>query len=494
MAIELPTMTPAPPPARARGAAAPAAQPAQAAPSAQAAAPTPPGGSAALVLQARALKFERFAPAAAAVLADLGLLLGCERVSLGFFVQGRMKVVATSTGADTLQRRNFVAALAAAMEEAAEQTSTVVYPLPPGSTPGVCFAHTELERLNVGLAVCTVPIVGAQRIVGALLFERRGGFDARTMEIAQDAALFVGPVLEMKHRLESPVAGRLIEAVSPRGSRQGSQAVTPWKVAWLAAAALAAVVALWPVSFRVVAPARVEGVEQRILAAPVDGFIASVAARPGDAVRAGQVLGTLEDRDIALQRDKLAAEIGQLDKQYREALTREDAAQIVIARSMLEQVQAQHAIAERELERTQLKAPFDGVLIAGDLAPSKGMPVQRGQALLTVAPAQGWKVVAEVDEQDVTVLAAGQSARVLFAGLLQEPLPFTVTRISPVAVTLDGRNVFEVEGRVADADAQALRPGQRGVARVDVDQRLQVQVWWLRAAHWLRRTSWQLMG
>jgi RND family efflux transporter MFP subunit len=488
MAIELPTMKPAPPPARARSAAAPAVK------TEEAAAPSPSRGSAALVLQARALKFERFAPAAASVLADLGLLLGCERVSLGFYVQGRMKVVATSSGADTMQRRNFIAALAAAMEEAAEQQAAVVYPLPPGSTPGVCFAHTELERLNAGLSVCTVPIVGAQRTVGALLFERRGGFDARATEIAHDAAMFVGPILEMKHRLESPVAGRFIEAVSPRGPRLGGQAVAPWKVVWLAAATLAAVVAFWPVTFRVVAPARVEGIEQRILAAPVDGFIASVAARPGDAVRAGQVLGTLEDRDIALQRDKLAAEIGQLDKQYREALTREDAAQIVIARSMLEQAQAQHAIVERELERTQLKAPFDGVLIAGDLAPSKGMPVQRGQALLTVAPAQGYKVVAEVDEQDVTVLAAGQSARVLFAGLLQEPLPFTVTRISPVAVALDGRNVFEVEGRVADTDAQALRPGQRGMARIDVDQRLQAQVWWLRATHWLRRTSWQLMG
>ena len=52
--------------------------------------------------------------------------------------------------------------------------------------------------------------------------------------------------------------------------------------------------------------------------------------------------------------------------------------------------------------------------------------------------------------------------------------------------------VFEVEGRVADE--QTLRPGQRGIARIAVDTRLQVQVWWLRATNWLRRTVWRLMG
>jgi RND family efflux transporter MFP subunit len=477
-------MTPPLPPARARAAA----------PAAEGGAGAPAPAAVVLTLQARALKFDRFAPAAAAVLADLGLLLGCERVSLGFHVQGRAQVVATSSGADTLQRRSFVAALAATMDEALEQQAAVVYPLPPGSLPGVCFAHAELERLNAGLSICSVPITGAERLLGALVFERKGGFDAHALEVAQDAAMFVGPILEMKHRLESPVAGRLMDAMAPRGVRLGARAYSPWLLGSGLSAALLALLAVWPVTFRVVAPARIEGLDQRVLAAPVDGFIAQSLARPGEAVQAGQVLATLDDRDLALQRDKLAAEIGQLDKQYREALSREDASKIVIAKAQLEQAQAQHALALRELERVQLRAPFDGVLIAGDLNASRGQPVQRGQSLLTVAPAQGYKVVAEVDEQDVTVLQPGQNARVLFAGLTQPAVDFQVTRVSPVAVALEGRNVFEVEGQVPTPDARALRPGQRGVARIDVDERLQLQVWWLRASHWLRRTTWQLMG
>jgi RND family efflux transporter MFP subunit len=286
----------------------------------------------------------------------------------------------------------------------------------------------------------------------------------------------------------------LFEAMSPRGVRHASEARPLWRWGVAAAAVLLAVVALWPVTFDVVAPARVEGREQRVIAAPADGFIASVQVRPGATVKAGQLLATLEDRDLALQRDKSAAEIGQLDKQYREALTQDDAAQIMIARAAVEQARAQLSLAESQLERSRLRAPIDGVLIGGDLSQSIGMPVQRGQSLMTVAPAHGLKVVAEVDEQDVADLKLEQPARVLFTAGAMHPVPFKVERIAPVALMLDNRNVFEAEGRIDDATAAGLRPGQRGVARIDVDRRLNVQVWWHRATQWVRRTAWQLMG
>jgi multidrug efflux pump subunit AcrA (membrane-fusion protein) len=446
--------------------------------------------NAVLVLQSRALQHERFAPAAAAVLSELALTLGCERASIGFHSQGRLRVAATSAGSEPLQQPTLVRAVAAAMHEALDQRAPVVYPLPAGALPMPCFAHAELTRINGGVTVCSVPIVGAERVTGVLLLERRDGFEAATLETAMDVALFVGPLLEMKHRLEAPVGGRLIEAVAPRGVRHASDVRPTWR--WGVAAALSvlcATVALWPVTFDVVAPARVEGREQRVIAAPADGFIASVLVRPGETVKAGQLLASLEDRDLALQRDKSAAEIGQLDKQYREALTQDDAAQIMIARAAVEQSRAQLALAESQLERSRLRAPIDGVLIGGDLSQSVGMPVQRGQSLMTVAP-----VLGQVDEQDVTDLKLDQHARVLFSAGAEQPVPFSIERISPVALTLEGRNIFEAEGRIDDATAGGLRPGQRGIARIDIDRQLNVQVWWHRATQWLRHTAWQLIG
>jgi multidrug efflux pump subunit AcrA (membrane-fusion protein) len=481
-----------------------------AAPSARAPAPLPAvsapraasaGGSrggTVLQLQARVLGHERFATGAGAAATELALLLGCERVSIGFHGQGRVRVAAMSGHADLRTRQNLVRAIAAAMDECLDHRSTVIHPLPHGSSAAVAVAHAELARLNGQAAICTVPIVGRHRALGALVLERREAFDAAALEVAKDVALFVGPILELKYRLDAPVGGRIVEAVAPRGRRlAGITGLTTGRLGAAVAALVAAAVLVWPTTFRVVAPARVEGAVQRVIAAPTDGFVRAVAVRPGDAVREGQVLLALEDQDLALERDKWRAEIGQLDKQYREALSKDDAAQIVVARSRLEQAQTQLELALRQLERAQLKAPIDGVVISGELTQAIGTPVKRGQELMTLAPDRRFRVVAEVDEQDVAPLRDGQAAQVMFATFTGEPLPFAVTRVSPVATTLDGRNVFEVEGRIDDAAAArhgGLRHGLRGVARIDIDERSQGAIWWQRLAAWVQRTAWRLLG
>ncbi len=449
--------------------------------------------SAVLVLQARALAHEHFRSAAAAVVTELAQRLGCERVSIGLYRQGRLRIGAISGAADIRSQQNIVRAIVAAMEEAIDQNGVVVHPLPFGSSPSVTLAHAELSHANGQLSICSVPIVGRNRAYGALLFERREAFDPRSVEAAKDAATFVGPVLELKHRIDQPLSGHIVDAVTPRHGKASLLRPGVWQLG-IATLVLALVgVAFWPASFRIVAPARVEGEGQRIIAAPVDGFIRTVMLRPGETVRAGQVLLTLDDHDLALERDKSNAEIAQLDKQYGDALNKDDAASIVIARSKLEQAQAQLELIQLQLDRVQLKAPFDGVLLSGDLAQSIGMPVKRGQELMTIAPDRSFRIVAEVDEQDVAVLRNGQSAQVLFGAFAQESLAARVTRIAPVATTLDGRNVFEVDGRI-QGSTDALRPGLRGVVRIDIEPSTLGRIWWHRASQWLQRTLWRVLG
>lgn len=446
-----------------------------------------------LALQARALAHENFRSAATSVVTELAKRLNCERVSIGLYRQGRLRIGAMSNTAEVGERQNIARAIVASMDEAIEHHNVVVYPLPPGSSPSVTLAHSELAHLSGELSICTVPIVGRDRVYGALLFERREGFDLRALETAKDAALFVGPVLELKHRIDQPLHGRIVEAVTPRRGSLRSLRLTPWRLGAATLVLVLLIAAFWPASLRVVAPARVEGEGQRIVAAPVDGFIRSATLRPGENVQEGQVLLTLDDQDLVLEREKSTAEIAQLDKLYREALTKDDAAQIVIARSKLEQVQAQLDLIERQIERTQLRAPFDGVLLAGDFSQSIGTPVKRGQELMTVAPERSFRIVTEVDEQDVGVLRNGQHAQVLFAALSGPALTATVARIAPVASTLDGRNVFEVDATLSGSPA-ALRPGLRGVARIEIEERTLGWIWWHRASQWTQRTMWRVLG
>jgi len=450
-----------------------------------------------LSLQARALSHERYALAATSAAAELARHLKCERVSIGFHVHGRLSVSAISNTQDFRAQQGTVRAIEAAMSEAFDQRTSVVYPSRPGTSAKITLAHAALSVANAGTAVASVPIANRNRVVGVIVFERKSGFDDEALRVAKDATLFIGTVLALQHRADAPIGGRLIEQFVRRGQRMFGRDFALWKLGAVAVIAALVLLALWPVTFRVVAPARVEGAIQRVVPAPIDGFLRSVAVRPGEPVQTGQVIATLEDRDLLLERDKWEAEIAQLDKQYREALTRDDAAQIAMVRARIEQAQSQLGLAHQQLERTKLTAPFDGLLISGDLTQSIGMPVKRGQELLTIAPANQYRVIVEVDEQDIESVRRGQMARVMFAALPDRPMIVEVARLSPIATAQDGRNYFEVEGR-AGADAptvvDGLRPGLRGVAKVEVDERSVFAVYTYRARNWLRAMLWRWLA
>ncbi len=491
-------------PAPARGRAA-APSPARTPAASQAARPS--RSAAVLMLHARALAHESFDAAAAEVIGQLALMLPCERVSLGLRVGGKLRVVAISGAADPPRRHAETQRLAAAMAEALDQRAPLSYPLPPGASPTVTVAHRTLAQHGGG-AILTVPVATRHELLGALLFERRDAFDHAALEAAKDAAMFVGPTLALKHRVESAMGERVARALG-HTARRGAlgPARLPWgRIVAATAVLLLAVIAAVPTAHHVVAPARVEGSIQQVIAAPFDGFVASVDVRPGDTVATGRVLMTLEARELALERDQAAAEAAQLDKQYREALSRDEAAAIVIARAKLDAVRARHEFALQQIDRASLRSPLDGVVLSGDFTQAVGTPLKRGQELMTIAPDRGWRIVAEIDERDIGHVRPGQRATALFAATGGNDTAFAVARVAPVSVQVDGRNVFEVEGTPSNASAPgttatssastgpSLRPGMRGVVRIAAGERPLALAWWLRAKHALRRLAWQVAG
>jgi hypothetical protein len=115
--------------------------------------------------------------------------------------------------------------------------------------------------------------------------------------------------------------------------------------------------------------------------------------------------------------------------------------------------------------------------------------VQRGDALLTLAPSERYRLIIDVDERDIASIKTGQTGQLALASLPADPLRFVVERVTPVATVRDGRNAFEVEARL-QAAAPLLRPGLQGVAKIDAGERSAAWIWGHRAADWLRLALW----
>jgi RND family efflux transporter MFP subunit len=241
--------------------------------------------------------------------------------------------------------------------------------------------------------------------------------------------------------------------------------------------------------YRVTAHATVQGEVQRAVVAPFDGYIAASSARAGDRVAAGQELGRLDDKDLVLEQQNLTSQRGQLVGEYREALAGHDRAESTVKKARIDQIDAQLALVDEKLRRTRMTAPFDGLIVTGDISQSLGATVERGQVLFEMAPLDGYRVILQVDERDVADVAVGQSGALVLSSLPDERFRFSVAKITPVAESEEGKNFFRVEAKLEEG-SERLRPGMEGVSKIEIGDRKLAWIWTHRLTDWLRLWSW----
>lgn len=446
-----------------------------------------------LELQSALLARATLAEGAMAMVTALAAQTGAERAVLGALGQASvsaMRILAVSGSAEFQREQNVLRLTSAAMQEAADQGARVDYPALVTDRPRIVLAHAELHALG-GRSLVTVPLVDAGRAVGALLIELRAGMqpDDEQIRLFERVATAIGPLVALRERAERGWAARLGSNARSLALRLRQRDDPLPKVAAAIALAVLAVMALLPVPYRIGASARIEGVVQRVIAAPFDGFLQRSQVRPGDHVRAGDLLIEMADQDLALERRKWESTLAQQENASSAALARADRAQFVITQGKAEEARSQLALVRQQQSRTRLLAPIDGVVIKGDLSQALGAPVQRGDALMTLAPAEQYRLIVEVDERDIAAIRPGQSGQLVLASLPTDAVPLTVERVTPVSEVRDGRNVFEVEARLP-ALAIELRPGLQGVAKIDVGRHSIAWIWTHRVIDRLRLAWW----
>ena len=444
-----------------------------------------------LELVGTAVEQERFQAAATAVVTELATRLKLERVSLGFIHGKHIKVKALSHSARFEGRQSLFRQIGAAMDEALDQESTIVYPAASKAGQDVSRAHGELARLHGARAVCTVPLSMDQEIYGAITFERPGHelLEPEIVKFCEQAAALIGPVLEVKRRDDRWLITKMLDSFSHQCGRLLGKGHLVFKLIVLALAGLVVFLSIFNGQHRVAATAALEGTVERVAVAPEDGYVATASVRPGDVVKKDQELATLDSKDLELERVKWTSQREQLSKEYREALAKFERAQVSILRARIEQSDAQIALLNEQLARTQILAPFDGVIVSGDLTRTLGSPVERGQVLYKIAPLNDYRVVLEVDERDFSDVVLGQTGYLALAAAPNERIEIIVNKITPVSTAEDGSNFFKVEASLAKPP-EHLRPGMQGVGKVEVGERKLIWIWTHRIVDWLRLWLW----
>jgi len=278
------------------------------------------------------------------------------------------------------------------------------------------------------------------------------------------------------------------------GKEQLAVVVGP-KHTWAKVVALLGVLLLF-VLFFVRVTYRVEGNfilksdEVQFRTAPFDGYIEQVFVRPGDLVKTGDRLLKLYTKEIELEESVARADVTRYRREAEKARAANTLAEMRVALALADQSQARLDLIRYRLNEATIKAPFDGVLVEGDLRERLAAPVKQGDGLMKIARIENLYVEAEVNERDVHEILGKERGEIAFVSQPKLKFPIRIVKIEPAAFPRNEGNVFLVRCKFEHSGEKWWRPGMSGVCKLSVEKR---SLWWIlthRTADFLRMKLW----
>ncbi|EWY42204.1 hemolysin D [Skermanella stibiiresistens SB22] len=202
-----------------------------------------------------------------------------------------------------------------------------------------------------------------------------------------------------------------------------------------------------------------EPAEAMSLAPEIEGTLAEILFREGTPVQAGQILVRLDDSILKAELAKARAELGLAEANFERAdtlLRQRSGTQRTRDEtfSALQSARASVQLAQTQLDKTVLRAPFDGVL--GLRSVSKGEFVSRGDTLVTLQSIDPLKVDFRVPETQLANIRVGQKITLSTDALAGRTFEGEIYAIDP-QLDVNGR-ALKLRALVRNQD-QVLRPG-----------------------------------
>ncbi len=445
---------------------------------------------------ARCLEQQDLTAMSSCMVSELATQLRCTRVSYGRWNGKRLTVTAISHSANFNRKTEAIQRLAAAMTEAIEHDRVIHFPDQSEQSAPHSLAHQLLCESSANGSLCSVPLGVEGKLFAALTLERPAEkpFSSNELDYVQHLSALLANTLSLHQEQQLNIAHRgvrKIQKLTHKLSRRGNGSLK-LKVAAVLAVLLFLTFAQG--EHRVTAPAIVEGKVQRAVVAPLDGFLSSSNVRAGDSVKEQQLMGLLDDKDLKLEQLSITSEQHELVGAYREAMAEHDNAKVAVIGAQIDQANARMQLVNEQLKRTRLTAPFDGIVIEGDLSQSLGSPVNKGDVLFKVAPLADYRIVLNIDEKNIAGIKAGLKGTLVLTSLPGEKRQLVVEKVTSVSIAEDSSNYFRVEASISDDDAAALqqdlRPGMEGAAKLDLGEQSLVWIWTHELINWLRLKAW----
>lgn len=394
--------------------------------------------------------------------------LGCSILALGHFRRSRCRVAAVSGTAAFDREGRTVGLLASAMQECASARRPLRWPEPDTGERGFLanVAHEELCRHTGSAGVVSYPLILADEALCGVL-----------ITIWNDQAPFSDEARCFLDAASGSLAGlvRILQRSDPFQVRKYGYLL--WgrisahkRLLIKGVVALVMGLVLMPVPLSIRVDCQLEPVERRVVSARFDGVLQATHVRPGDSVAAGDTLARLDDQDLLWREAELRASLEQAERRRDMAMTESSAsaAAIQVAQLEVESIRLELNHMQYRRENLAILAPISGVVLAGDLERSTGVPVSQGQPLFEIGPLDKMVVEIKIPSRDIPLIEEGARVRFRLAGMTGRSWQTRVSRIRPRSERSGAFTYFIAEADMPGivAESNVLRAGMNGKASV----------------------------
>jgi biotin carboxyl carrier protein len=414
----------------------------------------------------------------------------CDRVSLGWLKGAYVRIQAISHMEKFEKKMDVVQSLETAMEEAFDQDEEIMWPRPEGSHT-VVRDHEAFSREQGSRYIASLTIRLDDKPVGVVTCERSNEpfseEDVRGLRVLCDqSARRLGDL----NRYDQWFGARMVLSAREFLAKLFGIEHTFAKLTGLVICVALAFLIFGKLDYRVEAPFILKTDDLSYLPAPFDGYIQKVHVKIGDQVNKGAPILSLDTRELLLEESTAVANQNRYSREADKARAQKALADMQVAQALEDQAKARLKLVHYHLEHADLKAPFAGIVVEGDLKELLGAPVKKGDVLFKVARIEKMYIELKVDERDVHEVTKDATGEIAFVSRPDLKFPIAVQRIDPVAVTEEGKNVYLVRAFFQEKVSSWWRPGMSGVAKINIGRRNILWIFTHRTIDFLRIFFW----
>jgi multidrug efflux pump subunit AcrA (membrane-fusion protein) len=424
---------------------------------------------------------EGFESAAMNFCNELSNRAGASRVSIGWLKGEQIKVRALSHTEKFDKKQELIVNLQRVMEECLDQEEPVRFDADGTRSENVTRDAESLCRSQGNNSVYSIPLRRRAEIVGVVTLEFSPP-NKLTDEVANALAVtadLLAPQLWDRHENDRWIAVKIGHSIQHAAKLAVGPKHVLAKLIIALVIGLACMVTFWTPMYHVSAPFQFVAAQKRTLSAPYEGHLKAVYVKAGERFKKGQILA-----------EKNPQKISSASAAAQQATHQAESAEADVARF------------QYKIDQAKLVAPFDGVVLRGDLDDKIGAAVRPSDVLMEVeAIGEPLKAELAVPERDIHFIkqkptdpaelskTEGWTGRLATNSLPGEDVEFEIERIVPLGEAKDADNTFKVYA-VLKTQPEFIRPGMAGEARIDAGHKRLVWIWTHRLVDFLRLKLW----